>query len=150
VCPVVPDWSITEELNRPGSSSTNSDYYFTPGYYGNGSGTSMTSYWTRSENPWFYDNRRMTVVAGDKSYFNTYIIVNHTQNLPNAYQWRPGAFGGFAYRLDTSDDTVRYQSPTNHSFIDGSARSVNGSDKLIPVNGLWGDRPNANYLMPFD
>ncbi len=151
VCPHVPKWSITDELNRSGSSTTNSDYYFTPGYYGNGNGATMTSYWTRSDTPWTYDNRRMSVVAGDKAYFfDTYIVVNHTQNLPGAYQWRPGTFGGFAYRVDTNDDTIRYRSPTNHSFTDGSARTVAGADKLIPVNGLWSARPNANYLMPFD
>lgn len=148
VCPLVPQWSINDTLNSS-TTSVNSDYYFTPGYYGNGSGATMTSFWTRSDQSWTYDNQRMSVVAGDKSYFfNTYSIVNHTDGLANAYQWRPGSFGGFAYRVDSSDDTIRYNAPTQHSFLDGSARSFKGADQLIPVNALWNARPNANYLMP--
>jgi len=150
VCPRVPRWSINETLTAT-TGSVNADYYFTPGYYGNGADTSMTSYWTRSDRPWTYNGRRMTVLVGDKSYYNVdYHIFNHIDGLSGPYEWRPGAFGGFAYRLDTNDESRRYLAPTNHAFADGSARAFVGPDRLTPVNGLYTARPTATYLMPFD
>ena len=154
VCPLVRPWSINEELNRVGSTSTNADYYLTPGYFGDGTGSTMTSYFTKSDQVWIYNGRKMTVLAGDKLYFNAdtppspYIVANHPEGMGNAADWRPGSFGGFAFRVDTADDTVRYDSPANHVFTDGSAKSVKGDTSQIPVNALWTARPNANYLMP--
>jgi prepilin-type N-terminal cleavage/methylation domain-containing protein len=153
VCPLVPTWSINDTLTAT-TGSVNSDYYMTPGYYGDGAGAAMTSWFTRSDKPWTYDGNRMSVLVGDKSYWNphadangTYIIFNHV-NIKGANEWRPGSFGGFAYRYNTTDDTVRYQQSSNHAFADGSARGFTGTDRLIPVNGLFATRPSANYLMP--
>lgn len=156
VCPFVPAWKPSE---GPTNTTINADYYLTPGYYTtDGSFTSMR-FWTKSDDNWYYNGQRMTVLAGDKSYLdpdtaapNWRQIINHGARAGNFSAWKPPGFGGSAYlAVMPSGQDIRRQTSTNHVFLDGSAFTYGGgaaSTDLIAIPNRRTNVPNSTYLMP--
>ncbi len=150
-CPNVRPW-------RPSQSTAtivNVDYVLTAGYYGNGSGTTFTSTWKRSDRPWRYGGRDFSVIAGDKAFLDPDTwpgiwrhIVNHPDDAPGFFEWSPPWFAGSAYLAEHDAGTdVRQRTFNQFSFTDGRVGAyLDGG--LVAVYNRKIDRPNSTYLIP--
>ena len=152
-CPNVQPW-------RPSQSTAgivNVDYLLTAGYYGDGDEMIFTDTWTRSDRPWVYAGRTISVIAGDKAFLDPDTIpgiwrhiVNHPDAAPGFFEWSPPWFAGSAFLAEHPAGTdVRRRTFNQFCFTDGRVQGFVNVD-LVPVRNRKVDRPRSNYLMPAD
>ena len=168
LCPFVPK-PPTLPADAPKTGSVNTDYFITNGYYGDtlpgsveGEGTVLyndTRLYTRSETPWNYHGKRMTVLVGDRTYTNPlgdafdgnpYHIINHGDNVDGAFLWSPNVTAGQGFRVRLSGGEDR-RNTYNHNFglVDGSARSNTLGEEFAVAYGRFGARSGRDsYAMP--
>ena len=154
-CPFVRPW-------RPSRSQAvvvTVDYLLMPGYYGDGEGDRdnwhFDNFWTRSDRPWRFNDRSMTVLAGDKAFRHptggiARLIVNHSGNAGEFTEWSPPWFAGSAFiATSTLDDDPRLKTANNFAFADGHVRVFGPhAEGMIDMPNRMISRPGSSYLIP--
>ncbi len=166
LCPFLPKPPTLPADAAPGTINT--DYFITAGYYGDtlpGSSESPgnvlyddTRLFTRSDTPWTYHGRRMTVLAGDRAYSNPrtadggpYHIINHGDNVAGAALWSPSVTAGQAWRvqLPSAGDDRRDSYTHNFAAADGSVQINVAASPMVVAYGRFAARQmEDSYAMP--
>lgn len=171
LCPYVPQPpTLPDDVPKSATPpAINVDYFLTAGYYGNTAPGSVESegsvvyddgqLYTNTEQPWLYHGRRMTVLAGDRTYTNPlgdafdsspYHIINHGDAVPDAFLWSPSVTAGQGYRvkLNAGED---FRNTYTHNFLlgDGSAAANTSGEEFVVAYGRFGARNGRDsYAMP--
>jgi prepilin-type N-terminal cleavage/methylation domain-containing protein len=167
LCPRVPKPPTMPADAAPGTINT--DYFLTAGYYGTTVGGSESpggvvyndaQLFIRSDVPWRYYDKRMTILAGDRTYTNPlgdafdgnpYHIINHGDRVAGAFLWSPSVTAGQGYRvrLDGAGDHRLDSYSHNFAAVDGSAGGNVPGQAMTKVYGRFGARSNQDsYTMP--
>lgn len=160
-CPGVAKWRPSQSK----SAVIDSDYFLTPGYYGDATVADLNDpttavfagpFWVKSNRPWKYGPYRMTVWAGDKLYLDRFTlpgswrhIVNHPGLREPYTEWSPPGFAGSAWlNIRPAGTDRRDRLRGNFLFADGSARSFGPGSAMVRVPSRNTARPDCDYLMP--
>jgi len=133
------------------------EYFTTPGYWGDGSGQSIDTPWTQSEEGGFeYEGARFSVLAGDRMMFNLggpSGWVNHPDSRGGIEHLfndgGAGDWGGNNWVFRGANILDRFDA--NYVMLDGSVyRATPGDDRLREVHDRHESLPNATWLLPAD
>ncbi len=129
------------DLQNSPATYVYSGYDIYAGYFGDYSSGAFVREWTRSTEDWNYDGNRMTVLAGDKMYFEDPPGLASRDSIINHSAGESGytTFGGIrtpesmAYSISygNAGSDPRSNFTANYLFSDGSAKGFKGSDSSL-------------------
>jgi prepilin-type N-terminal cleavage/methylation domain-containing protein/prepilin-type processing-associated H-X9-DG protein len=168
-CPFQPAWDKEVDAIPLASKRIYIDYQLIPGYFCDFDGTNYSDpstqhsgagVWTRSDDAWVYDGRRVSVLAMDRmSYQAPYSRFNHPVDDPSIPMGQdvPDPSKSWAATqywvndvLAGAPDTGRYQTDANYAFTDGHAETLKGdNERLMNITGpYWGNA--YNFRLPVE